>query len=62
MKHETREKNAQKKMLEARKVLDEIEQDKWYIRNKPLQGKCFRYLNSYGSGDPSWYIPVGVNK
>ena len=39
----------------ARKELNEIEEKENTKKNLPLVGRCFKFKNSYGSGD-SWWL------
>ena len=40
---------------EARKELNKIEEKEDTKKNLPLVGRCFKFKNSYGSGD-SWWL------
>ena len=48
-------------MVKLRDEIDEIEVAEKVKQNKKLVGKCFRYHNSYGSGD-KWWLYARVTK
>jgi hypothetical protein len=49
-------KRLEKVIRDARNKIDADEDIKRISANKKLIGKCFRCRNSYGGGEPSWWL------
>jgi len=49
-------------MSAARKELNAIRDKRKEESNKPLLGKCFKFHNSFGAGEPRWWLYTIVTK